>query len=244
MAQPPASMSRELFVEAVEHVIRERKTAKVLRAVEDCPQVAAALPPDFNTQVSAVVEAAGWAPFHKKVDKDAHLGGSLTSIVPWRFYILDKAACCTLLETLRALAEAHPDSKWGKAWGKKIPRLLAGAGALVMVTWLPDPPEQGDTPELSENNVEHIAAAAAAVQNLLLAGEARGMDTYWASGGILGDGDVFTRLGIPTNQKLLGAIFLAPSGSPAAEVEPGGLRDKRGESSTWSVWLDGSGSAR
>ncbi|NJL48184.1 MAG: hypothetical protein HC929_12750 [Leptolyngbyaceae cyanobacterium SM2_5_2] len=42
-----------------------------------------------------------------------------------------------------------------------------------MITWLPDPPEQGETPALSENNIEHIAAAAAAVQNLLLAGEAR-----------------------------------------------------------------------
>jgi nitroreductase len=86
---------------------------------------------------------------------------------------------------------ALPETKWSKAWGSKIPKLLAVAGAAILVTWLPDPPTSGEVLELTDNNMEHVAATAAAVQNVLLAAEARGMFSYWSSGGILGDGDVF-----------------------------------------------------
>lgn len=118
---------------------------------------------------------------------------------------------------------------------KKIPRLLAGADALIMVTWLPDPSSTGE-PELSTNNIEHIAATSAAIQNLILAAEARAMYTYWSSGGVLRDAEIFDFLGIPHTQKLLGAIFLASTEQATIEPAPGANRDKRGED--WFTWLN------
>lgn len=238
MTQPPSSLTRPAFIEAVEHVIQARKTAKLLRDPDRCSEGSASLPADFRQQVAACVASAGWAPFHKIVDKEAHLQGDLTAIVPWRCYMLAKPMCCAAIAYLRQQAQEHPDSKWAKAWGSKIPRLLAGAGALVLVTWLPDPPANGMALELTDNNMEHIAAAAAAIQNLLLAAEARGMSTYWASGGILGDSAMFAWLGIPRNQKLLGAIFLSPADWPHDAQEPGALRDKRGAVADWALWID------
>jgi nitroreductase len=85
--------------------------------------------------------------------------------------------------------------------------------------------------------MEHIAATAAAVQNVLLAAEARGMFSYWSSGGILGDVDVFDWLTIPRNQKLLAAIFLSSADAVYDALEPGGLREKRGSVADWSLTL-------
>lgn len=219
----------------IDDVIRQRRTAKPLRDTAHCDdaapyhaEVAAALP--------AVIDAAGYAPYHKLVH-ESHRRGDLTSIVPWRFYTLDKPTSCRLLRHLEAQAHAHPDSKWSKAWDSKIPKLLAGCSAVVLVTWLPDPAPDGNLPLLNENNIEHIAAASSAVQNLLLMATARGWHNYWATGGILRDGDVFALLGIPTDQLLLGAIFLAHPDAPLDAIEGGSLREKRGTPADWSRWV-------
>jgi nitroreductase len=119
---------------------------------------------------------------------------------------------------------------------KRIPKLLAGAGALALVTWLP---EQTDSEalELNHRNVEHIAAASSAIQNLLLTATARGIYTYWSSGGVLNEPEIFDLLGIPQFQRLLGAIFLTPADAPHDENHPGGLRDRRGDPDSWSIWI-------
>jgi nitroreductase len=236
MTRAHNNLTREQRIAAVDQAIRERKTAKLLRDPAGCagdPLPSA----DFMQAVYACVEVAGWAPFHKQAHKAAHLGGSLTSPVPWRFYLLEKPMCCAITDYLRQQAAALPETKWSKAWGSKIPRLLAGAGAAILVTWLPDPPASGDVLALTDNNMEHIAATAAAIQNALLAAEARGMFSYWSSGGILGDGDLFDWLEVPRNQKLLAAIFLSPADSVYDALEPGGLREKRGSVADWSLTL-------
>jgi nitroreductase len=236
MATPPLSMAHEVFISAVDHVIRKRKTAKILRDPDNCGSTQDLT--DFNEAVRASVEVAGWAPFHKTVHKPTHCMGELTSPVPWRFYVLEKATCCAVVDFISAQAQVNPNSHWHKAWGSKIPKLLAGCGAVVLATWLPDPAEDGGAPELTENNIEHIAAASAAVQNLLLAAEARGLHTYWSSGGILKDAAIFAYLSIAPQEKLLGAIFLAPHDAPHDANEPGGLRDKRGAPAAWSRWVN------
>lgn len=221
----------------VDQTIRARKTTKIMRDPVACDDVPAALAASMRQMVQEMIEVAGWAPFHKLVHEQAHRQGALTSVAPWRFYALDKSACCALLAHLRSQAETQPGSKWVKAWESKIPRLLAGCGAAVLVTWLPDPTSNGDQPEMTERNIEHIAAASAAVQNLLLAAQARGLHNFWSTGGILKDGDVFDTLGIPRNQMLLAAIFLAHPDQPADEQQPGSLRERRGAPETWSQWV-------
>lgn len=225
----------------VDEVIRTRKTVKVLRDPSRCDGLPAPMRLRFQETLKELIELAGWAPFHKVAHPGAHRRGPMTSVVPWRFYVLDKPACCRLLRHLEAQAEAHPDSRWGKAWGSKIPALLAGTGALVQVTWLPDPAKDGAPdeapPALTPNNVEHVAAASAAIQNLLLAAEARGLLTYWSSGGILRTPEVFRYLGIPDNQMLLGSVFIAHPEQPCDDRKPGGLRERRGTPADWSIWV-------
>jgi nitroreductase len=185
-----------------------------------------------------MIEVAGWAPFHKLADEQTHRQGELMSVVPWRFYVLEPASCNHLLDFLEVQAENYLESPWTRAWNSKIPKLIAGAGALVQVTWLPDPSDNASlTPQLTINNMEHIAAASAAVQNLLLAAEARGWHTYWSSGGILKSPELFDYLGISKTQMLLGSIFLTPADVPIGNQQPGGLRDKRGDVTDWARWV-------
>jgi len=221
----------------VDNIIRQRKTAKTLSDPAGCADLPDDLSQVVHQTLNEIIEVAGWAPFHKVANENEHRRDGMSSPVPWRFYTLEKPACCRLVRFIEQQAADHPDSKWTKAASSKIPRLLAGCSATVLVTWLPDPSANGAAPELTENNIEHIAAASAAVQNLLLAAQARGWHNYWSSGGILKDADTFAYLGIPGNQMLLGAIFLAHPDQPHEENQPGGLRDKRGAPETWSRWL-------
>lgn len=205
----------------VDRVIRERRTIKVLA---DAPFPEA----DARRVVEELAATAGWAPFHR-VAARVHQESGLASIVPWRFYLLDARACRALREALLARGDRS-----------KIPRMLAAASALVMATWLPNPPK-GPVDglfEATEENMEHVAAAAAAVQNLLLAATARGMPSYWSSAGPLRGPEAFGWMGIPAGEILLGAVFLFPAETGDAEVNPGSHRDRRGEPADWSRWVE------
>ena len=87
-------------------------------------------------------------------------------------------------------------------------------------------------------NEEHLAGAAAAIQNLLLAGEARDLQTYWSSGGVLAASECFELCGIPAEQKLLGAIFMfPPQPDTNADIHEGKLRNQRGTPDSWRTWV-------
>lgn len=206
----------------VDDVIRERRTSKVL-ADEPLPMVSA------RQTVEELIATAGWAPFHRVAARVHQESGALTSIVPWRFYLLDAPACRALRQ---ALLERGNTSK--------VPRMLAAATALVQATWLPNPPKGSVTGlfEATEENMEHVAAAGAAVQNLLLAATARGIRTYWSSGGALRGPEAFEWMGIPAGEILLGSVFLFPSDTADAEVNPGSHRDRRGAPSDWARWVE------
>jgi nitroreductase len=206
----------------VDGVIRERRTSKVLA---DAPLPMASA----RETVEELVATAGWAPFHRVAARVHQESGALTSIVPWRFYLLDAPECRALRQ---ALLERGNTSK--------VPRMLAAATALVQATWLPNPPKGSVTGlfEATEENMEHVAAAGAAVQNLLLSATARGIRTYWSSGGALRGPEAFGWMGIPAGEILLGSIFLFPTDTADAEVSPGSHRDRRGAPSDWARWVD------
>lgn len=221
---------------------RNRKTVKVLREIEHdrplFPDVAQKLRHDLQE----MAELASWAPFHHFAHP-SHITSPSDSHLPWRFHILEKPACMQLIAFLEKKAMETGDqeqTKWLRAWNTKIPKLLSGAGALVLVTWLPDPKEEGleesKLIKLNERNAEHLCAASAATQNLLLAATARNYHSYWSSGGILRNPESWEELAIPTNQSLVGAIFISPEKMENAEVLEGSLREKRGTLSGWVNW--------
>ncbi|MGI9351116.1 MAG: hypothetical protein ACR2O3_06105 [Rhizobiaceae bacterium] len=182
-----------------------------------------------NSLMQRLLEAAGNAPFHYACDRQHQL--EMSSPVPWRAYILDTENCRNLMAELLASGDTT-----------KIPNMLAATRFLVQVTWLPDPgtlqgePMEKDQPDFegTQRNMEHIAAASAFIQSLLLAAIDAGFKTYWSSGGPLRTRKMFRRLCIPENQMLLGSVFLFPDELKNGEIRPGAMVAARGGVSDWS----------
>lgn len=197
--QPPDGLSDADFVRAVDTAIRARRTRKVLdgpgRAGRvDSPEEADA----FRIALREAIATAGLAPFHYARKEDLP--------EPWRFHVYTGAALARLTE---ALTEA--EILYGK-----LPAIFAGAGAMVQVTWLPEKQEKR-----AVRDWEHAAAAAAAVQNLLLAAHARGIGSYWCSAPALGEERVAKLLDVPRKQRYLGTLFFGRPLSPEDEAERG-----------------------
>ena len=209
---------------AVDTVIQKRCTFKVMGDL-DTPTV---IPEGFVQRIEQSIEVAGQAPYHYSANA-IHLDNAMDSPVPWRFYALQQKDCLNLAEHLIASGDVK-----GKEAG--IIRMLAAAGSLVLTTWLPEPTHLPD--QVTEHrNMEHIAAASAAIQNLLLSATARNVQTYWSSGGALGRKTSFDLCSIPSREKLLGAIFMFPQAAVRSlEAKPGSMRGKRGEPDQWRTW--------
>ncbi|MEM9354008.1 MAG: nitroreductase family protein [Planctomycetota bacterium] len=214
-------------LDSLRQVIQDRRTLKVLADPESPWE---APDPAVRDRLAELLQAASHAPFHYPADQ-SHRTEPLTSPVPWRFHVLDGEACRRLLE--RLLSE---DIESGK-----IANMLAAADALVLATWLPDPQEpalafQEFAPTL--RNMEHIAAASAAVQNLLLLATAVGSNNYWSSGGVLRSERVYDWAGIDPKQIMLGAVFLFPQDTGTADAKPGANRGRQGPAPSWLRWAD------
>jgi nitroreductase len=215
---------------AADRAIRERKTTKVL-AVEDLPAS------DSRELLDDLLGLAGMAPFHRACDV-VHREDSadLRGLEPWRFYAITSGDC-------RRLRNKLPAENAGK-----IPAMLAAADALLLATWLPNPPSADFQRRITTDreaaaiwsfeptlgNMEHIAATSAAIQNLLLAATARGIRNYWSSGGVLRTPEIFQELGISVREILLGAIFLFPLETADSEVVGSKLREHRSAPEAWS----------
>lgn len=225
-----------------ESSIRSRKTSKVLLPIAHRPEQQALWTEAHSELLRSMLETASWAPFHKRAH-ERHMTPTFSSPVPWRFHVVGPQACTSLLSFLEAQAAESTDPKWERAWQSKIKDMICACGVLIQATWLPEPEEAaGDdasnTGEFNQKNIEHVAAASSAIQNLLISAESNQWLSYWSSGGILRDREVFDRLGMGTNERLLGSLFLTPEAHPQARIIEGGLREQRGELTSWVSWAD------
>jgi nitroreductase len=211
-----------------EEAIQKRKTLK-LRADPHHP-----LPvqkgDDFRAVIEKLIHLAGRAPFHYESHQSrrSEIGSGAE---PWRFYVLDGVNCRNLLDSLnREVPMKAPEG---------IRQMLAAADALILTTWLPEP-SRNKTRTFYPNlkNMEHIAAAGAAIQNLLLAATSEGINAYWSSGGIIRKPKTLRFLGIPDEEILIGAVFLFPDEFPdTVETKSGKNSDKRGEITDFMQWI-------
>lgn len=232
MTRSRSALSPNQLILAISQVMQSRKTVKALGDIHNPTHV----PEDFPQKIQTAMSLAGWAPFHYPAHS-THTDRSMSSPVPWRFYSLNKKNCLRLARSIMGSPELETDES------SKIIQLLASCGSLVMVTWLPEPDEStraSDPARRTHIDEEHIAAAAAATQNLLLAAKAQGVDSYWSSGGVLKDWECFDMCGIPVREKLLGAIFMFPEqlNNNELDIREGGLRDRRGSPDEWMSWID------
>jgi nitroreductase len=210
----PLNPNQPADVLAVDRVLRERRTRKVLAGAGVGEQHDL-----FLRGLRESLELAGMAPFHyPRTDAIPE---------PWRFHVFTGDA---LRNAQKQLADA--DLLYGK-----LPRIFEHAGAVVLVTWLP---ETEDTVKTEARNWEHAAATSAATQNLLLATEARGIGSYWCSAPILGEAAALKIWGAGAGEVVLGEIFLGWPLSPADEAElgwSGKMRERRTPpDSGWCRW--------
>lgn len=211
-----------------EEAIQIRKTLK-LRADPHNP-LPVLKDDSFRLVIEELIVLAGKAPFHYECHPDRRRNGS-EGCEPWRFYTLDSANCRKLLDSLNHnIPLKAPEG---------IRQMLAAADALILTTWLPEPSRKKTRtfyPNLK--NMEHIAAAGAAIQNLLLAATAKGINAYWSSGGILRKPKTLRFLTIPDEEILIGAVFLFPKVYPdSVETKTGKNADKRGKIHEFTKWI-------
>ncbi|MGH1351990.1 MAG: nitroreductase family protein [Methyloligellaceae bacterium] len=208
--------------QAVSQAIRDRKTKKVISDGKSANNGTL----DIRL-VDELIEIAGWAPFHHPVHPQ-HRADNKKIIEPWRVYKLDGAMCNNIIN--------HIDSDDNPG---KIPGMLSAADAVLNVTWLPDPDPAFTAPEFAptERNMEHIAAASAFIQNLLIAATAKGITTYWSSGGVFNKPRYKKLMQIPEQEILLGSVFLFPDDVTQYEVKDGKLREARSSHTSWSRWI-------
>ncbi len=209
----------------VDEVIKNRRTEKVLALENSSPLLKEAEIKHFDELVFQSVDVAGWAPFHYDRKKDG-------VAEPWRFTIFKASRC-------REIAEHFSEWFTDIKPNNKLPKMLNACGALVLVTWLPE--TEIDNPKIGQVNEEHLAAAAAATQNLLLALESRGLGTYWSSGGQLGSPEFFQRFEMNPDGRLIAAIFVRYPGllsESAMDVIAGKNRQKRSQWQNWTKVID------
>ncbi len=211
-----------------DEAIQKRKTVK-LRADPFNP-LPVVKGHDFKSTIEELLILAGKAPFHHENHekrRTEHLPGA----EPWRFHVLDCRSCRTLLDSLNR--ETPMKASEG------IRRMLAAADALILTTWLPEPSRKNTRPFYPNlKNMEHIAAAGAAIQNLLLAATSKEINAYWSTGGVLRKPKLLNFLDIPGHEVLIGAVFLFPEEFPeSVQIKTGKNRDKRGDIVDFMRWV-------
>ena len=113
----------------------------------------------LNDYVRQAIADSGWAPFHY----DRKLDGVPE---PWRFHVLWRSQCLHICEKLHQWFDDVKASN-------KMTAMLSACGALVLVNWLPqfgDGRPDGDVSREKQIQIdqEHLAATAAAIQNLVV----------------------------------------------------------------------------
>ena len=220
----------------IDVIIKSRKTQKVL--ADESWEINSEKG-ETHSLINELLDLAATAPYHYKSHKYYTNREELNSSLPFRFYVLDTETC---RQTSKYIAKQEINAG-------KIKNMLDAAEVLFIVTWLPEIDDL-ETLKNEENeavpfegslkNMEHIAAASSAIQNVLIGATARNIPNYWSSGGCLRAKQLREHLGVSLEEILLGAVFLFPKNSEdrKAFIKLGALRNIGKKKSTWSKWIN------
>lgn len=171
-------------------------------------------PAQYNTtpiaraDIEKILEAANWAPNHKKTE-------------PWRFKVLTGT---TKVDLGQFLAKKYEETAI-KPKQIKIKKLLENpkkAAAIIAICMQRDPKQR--IPEWEE-----IAAVAMAVQNMWLCCTEMGIGSYWSSPALINHMDAF--FDFNEGEKCLGFFYMGYYDVDVVEGERTPIADK-------VVWLD------
>jgi len=164
--------------------------------------------PVSDETITKLLEAANWAPTHKKTE-------------PWRFKIMQGDALERLGRFLaKAYTENTPAEKFSEFKHNKLIANPQKASAIIAIGIQRDPRES--VPEWEE-----IAAVAMAVQNMWLQATEQGLGAYWSSPGLIKYMDQF--FDFQNGERCLGFFYLGYTDDQLAE----GVRTSIHEKVTW-----------
>jgi nitroreductase len=151
-----------------------------------------------NETVNELLALADWAPTHAKTE-------------PWRFFVYTG-------EALKQFGKEHADLYWNntpedkrmEATREKLEHNGDKASHLLIAVM-----KRGANDKIPV--VEEIAAASAAIQNILLGASALGIASFWSSGGMTHKPALREHLGLTHDDIVLGLIFLGYTDEPAKE---------------------------
>jgi nitroreductase len=168
-------------------------------------------PDDVSEEViEKLLDAAVQAPNHHMVR-------------PWRFIVIHREGRTRLGEVLaQSLLQRVPEATPG-AVQKERDRLLRAPVVIAVGVDLPT--------DSRVDEIENVCAAAAAVQNMLLAATTLGLATKWRTGLPAFDPLVKQALGLSPDQHLIAFVYLGyPAETPAEKIRPS-FQDR-------TVWMD------
>jgi nitroreductase len=165
--------------------------------------------------IEQIIEAATWAPNHHLTE-------------PWQFIVMTGEGRRTLGDAYAVIAQEGLSGLDGEALEERLEKERAKAfRAPVVIAAVCAP---SDNPRAVP--AEELAAAHAAVQNLLLAAHALGLGAVWRSGDPMYHPYMHEAFGLGERDSLVGLIFIGYSDMK----EPAGRRQP---SASKTVWLEG-----
>ena len=156
-----------------------------------------------DEKVKQLLALADWAPTHGRTE-------------PWRFFVYRG-------EALKQFGKTHADLYWlhtaeDKRQEATFEKLLHNAdkASHLLIAVM----KRGENVKIPQ--LEEVAAASAAVQNVLLGATAMGISSFWSTGGMTHNPALKAHLGLSDDDIILGMVFLGYTDEPTKE----GVRNK------------------
>ena len=166
-------------------------------------------------QIERLLEAATHAPNHHKVQ-------------PWKFIVLAGSAReelgMVMAESLLNRLEETSSEKAQAMLNKERNKLMRSPVVIVVAAEMPHQPNVLE--------IENIEATAAAVQNMLLAGEEMGLACMWRTGDAAYDARVKQWLGLAPQEHIVSFLYVGFPAIPHLERKPIPFEEK----TTWRGW--------
>jgi nitroreductase len=171
------------------------KTIRGRRSVSWSKMNGKAIP---DSTINELLALADWAPTHGRTE-------------PWYFLVYTG-------ESLRTFGKQHADLYWShtpedKRQQATYDKLLHNgdmASHLLVAVM-----KRGTNVKIPQ--LEEIAAASAAIQNVLLGATALGIASFWSTGGMTHTHALKEHLGFGADDLVMGLVFLGYSDEPAAD---------------------------
>lgn len=203
LRQPPSRQSSQLGARPQTRFREVQGNILTRRTINDFDP---SLPPHWEKALERAVEAAMYAPNHKRTE-------------PWRFYLLGPNA---IEKVCRLNADIVAGKKGEEAGRKKLDRWLRMPGWLVVTCAKGAGDGDGGMDDPAGQPREDYAACCCAVQNLCLSLNSQGIGTKWTTGPVNFDGRFAEAVGFSSDEEyVVGTIWF---GTPASRPSPPGKR--------------------